>query len=338
MKGSYKKYNTGGPVKPKKKKRKKEFTDRTEFLNRLGAYNDSLYAANTSEAMEAYIDKTLPNLHKFSYPGDEDYGTSEAVSYNPTASDKTYPLSSRPSEKPYDVNIDYIEENFVYPSLYDTYFGDNQLSTNSTSKPLSYQNYQLKNPQIPIRKISYTPTDRILSDENYSFKDDGSITKSTYKEGDNKDWYRLEQDIFKHRYDNAYVSPANTFGRDFDVQIFQQPNVEPVYTGEPNEFSEKKELESIKTLNKKPVYTRRPEEAMVDLPSKLPFIKMDLNSMPRIPLRNPLPTIYSRKLNQQSQEYIYDTSHGEIRKKVGQEDATFYNILRSQMEQMRANR
>ena len=77
---------------------------------------------------------------------------------------------------------------------------------------------------------------------------------------------------------------------------------------------------------------------MVDLPSKLPFIKMDLNSMPKIPLRNPLPTIYSRKLNQQSQEYVYDTSHGEIRKKVGQEDATFYNILRSQMEQMRANR
>ena len=92
---------------------------------------------------------------------------------------------------------------------------------------------------------------------------------------------------------------------------------------------------SVKASSKKPV---RQKETMVDLPSKLPFSKMDLNSMPKIPLRNPLPTIYSRKLNQQSQEYVYDTSHGEIRKKVGQEDATFYNILRSQMEQMRANR
>ena len=331
-----KKYIKGGKVDPPKK-RKKGFTNYKEFQSRQSAYQDSLYAANTSEAMEAYLDKTLPNLNKFSYPGDEDYGTSEAVSFNPTASDKTYPLSNRPSEKPYDVNIDYIEEKFVYPSLYDTYFGDNQLSTSSTSKPLSYQNYQLKNPQIPIRSIRYAPTDRILSDENYSFKDDGSITKSTYKEGDNKDWYRLRQDIFKYRYDNAYGIPANNFQRDFRVEIFQQPNVKPVYTGQPvpkpSKVEEAYQAYKTKVTNPPPVNQK---QSMVSLPSKTP--SLNLKPPPPMVPRNPLPIVYSRRLNQQSQEYVYDTSKGEIRKKVGKEDAAFYSSIRTQMEKMRAKR
>lgn len=330
-----KKYIKGGKVDPPKK-RKKGFTNYKEFQGRQSAYQDSLYAANTSEAMEAYLDETLPNLNKFSYPGDEDYGTSESVSFNLTASDKTYPLSNRPSEKPYDVNIDYIYDQFVYPSLYDTYFGDNQLSTNSTSKPLSYQNYQLKNPQIPIRKIRYSPTDRVLSDENYSFKDDGSIRKSTYKEGDRKKSYISSEDIFKYRYDNSYGITANNFQRDFDVRIFQQPNVEPVYTGQPvlktSKVEEAYQAYKSKVTNPPPVNQK---QSMVSLPSKTP--SLNLKPTPLVP-RNPLPIVYSRRLNQQSQEYVYDTSKGEIRKKVGKEDAAFYSSIRPQMEKMRAKR
>tara|TARA_R110000824_G_scaffold101629_2_gene241399 strand:- start:5525 stop:6529 length:1005 start_codon:yes stop_codon:yes gene_type:complete len=334
MKGSYKKYNTGGPVKPKKKKRKKEFTDRTEFLNRLGAYNDSLYAANISEATEAYLDEALKDYNKVPTGAIGDY-QSGRVSYA-DIQDNTNIVG-----KPYDLNVTATKDNFVFPSTYDTFFGDDQVKINTTSRPLSYQNYQLKNPQTPIDQYTYRPPGVVLSDIKYSVDpNDDRIYRNSYADDKKRDRYINFEKNPNWRYNHKYRLADNLYepNRSFTIDKFQQPNVEPVYTGEPNEFSEKKELESLKTLIQKPVYTRRPEEAMVDLPSKLPFIKMDLNSMPKIPLRNPLPTIYSRKLNQQSQEYVYDTSHGEIRKKVGQEDATFYNILRSQMEQMRANR
>jgi hypothetical protein len=404
MKGSYKKYNKGGPVKPKKKKRKKEFTDRTEFLNRLGAYNDSLYAANTSEATEAYLDEALKDYNKVPTGAIGDY-QSGRVSYA-DIQDNTNIVG-----KPYDLNVTATKDNFVFPSTYDTYFGDDQVKINTTSRPLSYQNYQLKNPQTPIDQYTYRPPGVVLSDTKYSVDpNDDRIYRNSYADDKKRDRYINFEKNPNWRYNHKYRLADNLYepNRSFTIDKFQQPNVEPVYTGEPNEFSDAQEFSkdmnkkvdslyntpgaydayesrfmkdmlengstmdtsyydpdldatikasiydkipggkqssfnigvdynngSVKASSKKPV---RQKETMVDLPSKLPFSKMDLNSMPKIPLRNPLPTIYSRKLNQQSQEYVYDTSHGEIRKKVGQEDATFYNILRSQMEQMRANR
>tara|TARA_R110000796_G_scaffold106684_1_gene217156 strand:+ start:2215 stop:3429 length:1215 start_codon:yes stop_codon:yes gene_type:complete len=404
MKASYKKYNKGGPVKPKKKKRKKEFTDRTEFLNRLGAYNDSLYAANTSEATLAYLDEALVGYDK------RPQGVTKSDSYG-RISYADMQENTNTTGKPYDLNVTATKDNFVFPSTYETYFGDDQLNVNTTSTPLSYQNYLLKNPQRPVAQYTYRPPQTVLSDTEYSVDpNDDRISTTTYEDGNDKGSYINYERNPRWRYNHRYNLDNNIYDRDrsFTINRFQQPNVEPVYTGEPNEFSDAQEFSkdmnkkvdslyntpgaydayesrfmkdmlengstmdtsyydpdldatikasiydkipggkqssfnigvdynngSVKASSKKPV---RQKETMVDLPSKLPFSKMDLNSMPKIPLRNPLPTIYSRKLNQQSQEYVYDTSHGEIRKKVGQEDATFYNILRSQMEQMRANR
>ena len=82
--------------------------------------------------------------------------------------------------------------------------------------------------------------------------------------------------------------------------------------------------------SKKPV---RPKERMVELPPKLPFGNMDMSKIPA--LRRVLPEIYSRKLNQRTGEYIYDTSEGEVRKKIGEDDARYVNMNRAAIDRMR---
>lgn len=89
----------------------------------------------------------------------------------------------------------------------------------------------------------------------------------------------------------------------------------------------------IKSVEKRRI---RPVEKMVELPPKLPFQNMDLTKVP--PLRRVLPEFYGMRLNQQTGEYIYDTSEGEIKKKIGPENAQFVNIHRKAIERMRKNR
>ena len=183
MKASYKKYNKGGPVKPKKKKRKKEFTDRTEFLNRLGAYNDSLYAANTSEATLAYLDEALVGYDK------RPQGVTKSDSYG-RISYADMQENTNTTGKPYDLNVTATKDNFVFPSTYETYFGDDQLNVNTTSTPLSYQNYLLKNPQRPVAQYTYRPPQTVLSDTEYSVDpNDDRISTTTYEDGNDKGSY-----------------------------------------------------------------------------------------------------------------------------------------------------
>lgn len=92
-------------------------------------------------------------------------------------------------------------------------------------------------------------------------------------------------------------------------------------------------ISSTSLASKKPI---RPRESMVELPPKLPFASMDMSKLPA--LRNVLPEIYGVKLNQQTGEYIYRTSEGEIRKKQGPDNAQFVNQNRAAIERMRKNR
>ena len=86
----------------------------------------------------------------------------------------------------------------------------------------------------------------------------------------------------------------------------------------------------VTATSKKPIM---PKQTMVELPPKLPFPNMDLNKLPA--LRRVLPEIYSRKLNQQKGEYIYDTSEGQVRKRIGQEDADYVRMNRAAIDRMR---
>jgi hypothetical protein len=92
-------------------------------------------------------------------------------------------------------------------------------------------------------------------------------------------------------------------------------------------------VSSMSLKNKKPI---RPKEPMVELPPKLPFGNMDMSKLPA--LRNVLPEIYGVKLNQQTGEFIYRTSEGEVRKKQGPDNAQFVNQNRAALERMRKNR
>jgi len=89
----------------------------------------------------------------------------------------------------------------------------------------------------------------------------------------------------------------------------------------------------MSSTSKKPI---RPKESMVELPPKLPFGNMDMSKLPA--LRNVLPEIYGVKLNQQTGEFIYRTSEGEVRKKQGPDNAQFVNQNRAALERMRKNR
>ena len=82
------------------------------------------------------------------------------------------------------------------------------------------------------------------------------------------------------------------------------------------------------------VFTSRPKEELVKLPTKAPKLPRPsvLNQTPK------LPEIYSRKLNQRTQEYIYETSAGTLRKKVGREDGDFVKKNRKLIDNMRKNR
>ncbi len=403
MKSKYRKYNNGGPVKPKK--RKKEFTDRSEFLNRLSAYNDSLYAANTSEAALAYFDEVLGDYSKYHIRlGDHDL--SDRVSYADLL-DK----NSNIVGKPYDLNVTATKDNFVAPSALDRLSGDDQLKVSTTNRQLNYKNYQLKNPQKPVERYTYQPPSVVLSDTKYSLgSSDDKIKMRTYKDGDPKWIYINEKTNPFWRYNHRYTLQDNIYdsSREFVIDKFQQPNVEPVYTGkstvledygreEANEFTKEMNPQvdslyntpgalakyqdrfmdrmlraavpadttyydpnlgatvsagiyepgqsngkysyfkvstdnpsDISSTSKKPI---RPKERMLELPPKLPFPNIDLNKLPA--LRRVLPEIYSRKLNQQKGEYIYRTSEGQVRKRIGQEDADYVRMNRAAIDRMR---
>ena len=328
-----KKYVKGGKVDPPKK-RKKGFTNYKEFQGRQSAYQDSLYAANTSEATVAYLDEALKDYEKVP-TGNIGNWQSDRVSYA-DIKDNTNIVG-----KPYDLNVTATKDNFVFPSTYDRLFVDDQVKINTTSRPLSYQNYQLKNPQTPIDQYTYQPPGIVLSDIKYSVDpNDDRIYRNNYADDKrNPGRYINYEKNPNWRYNHKYRLADNLYemNRWFTIDKFQQPNVEPVYTGEPvlktSKVEEAYQAYKSKVTNPPPVNQK---QSMVSLPSKTP--SLNLKPPPPMVPRNPLPIVYSRRLNQQSQEYVYDTSKGEIRKKVGKEDAAFYSSIRPQMEEMRANR
>lgn len=80
---------------------------------------------------------------------------------------------------------------------------------------------------------------------------------------------------------------------------------------------------------------QRKQEPLINLPSKA-GLNNNVGVTPNM-MVEPMLKIYSRKLNQQTGEYIYDTSKGIIRTKIGPEDARFYNQNKNEIENIRSN-
>lgn len=76
----------------------------------------------------------------------------------------------------------------------------------------------------------------------------------------------------------------------------------------------------------------------VNKPLDLPSKSYDYSRPNVLQPIDPLLKIYSRKLNQQTQEYIYETSEGIIRKKKGGDDERFYHQNRKAIEALRKRR
>ena len=144
------------------------------------------------------------------------------------------------------------------------------------------------------------------------------------------------QDMFMDRMERAAV-PADTTYYDPDLKATVSAGIyEPLQSnGDYSYFriDSDNPVSSMSSTSKKPI---RPKESMVELPPKLPFGNMDMSKPPA--LRRVLPEIYGVKLNQQTGEFIYRTSEGEVRKKQGPDNAQFVNQNRAALERMRKNR
>lgn len=293
MKSKHRKYNNGGPVKPKKRK-EKVYTDRGLYEKALKAYQDSI-ALNNYYNLQQEIEPQESEQNKAAFDAMQDL-----IASGGRDTSRVNELRS---------------------------FGDSIIEESDGTIQWSGN-----------KKGSYSP-----DLQYYSVQDDpdkGTLSKMFDKLSTNSLSPMINK-ASKYWLGNAYNA------------VWPEPNVNPVYLRNDGLKEMPPKALQLKTTNSKdgidkinyvyeeqevdsgerPTITR---ESMVELPAKLPFSKMDLNRVP--PLRRVLPEIYGVKLNQQTGEFIYTTSEGEIRKKQGPDNAQFVSQNRSQIEQLRKNR
>lgn len=280
MKSRYRKYNNGGPVKPKKKE--KVYTDRGLYEKALKAYQDSL-ALNNYYQLQQEIEPESPVRTPEAFKA-----MGEAVMSGQRDTSDLYKLRE---------------------------FGDRVIQESDGSIRWADK-----------KNVGYSPDLEYASSGNFL-----------------KDMFAFDEPIkgaSRYWLGNAYNA------------IWPEPNVKPVYLREDGikelppvalklkapdrEYAPAPRKEYNGMLVDPAFEESRQPEGMVELPPKLPFMNMDLTKVP--PLRRVLPEFYGMRLNQQTGEYIYDTSEGEIRKKIGPENAQFVNMHRKAIERMRKNR
>ena len=291
MKSKHRKYNEGGPVKPKKR-REKVYTDKGLYDKALKAYQDSL-------ALNSY------------------YNLQQEIEPQETQQDKAA--------------FDAMQE-IVNTGRRDT-SRVNELRTlgdrivNESDGTIQWAGN---------RRDGYSPDLQYYSVQNDPNK--GTLSKVFDKLSTNTLSPMINK-ASEYWLGNAYNA------------VWDEPSVTPVYMNEsglkvkpkvnltakaqnpikPRKFHNGEYVDPLFTDYKKEL--SRPEERMVELPPKLPFGNMDMSRLPA--LRRVLPEIYSRKLNQQTGEYIYNTSEGEVRKRRGQEDADYVRMNRAAIDRMR---
>ena len=297
------------------KKRQKEFTDYGEYQRRLALYNDSTDAFQVSSNMEKYFDARLgsnPNVKTEEYTiADADkkyFGTVpaiEAFNMNDFLEFAKTPGNTLPKPK-YKVPTGkrYSEDGLFYSA--NVALGkDNTVNvTDTDSERLYYENYRPENEKNkPLgMKLYDTPTG-FVSNNKYELASEAAVRKGKTASTDGE------------LYDYGYSPYGTSF---IQVNKYAEPQVEPVFTGTPPSSTP----------------PPRKQESIVSLPTK----EYQFPRPNALELIDPMPQIYSRKLNQQSGEYIYETSEGTVRKKIGVEDARYQHQNRKAINAMRRNR
>ncbi len=310
----------------------KGFDDWDEYQYRNTMYNDSLMAANLGNQTLAYLSQKLDP----SFAHRQEVNPVESQRESDRRNIDWYQLWGTP-EKPTEfvkhkkgqiipAKGTFASDIMEFPSWPEHYFSDVDI-VKENRIPLSFNSYRLINQDnAPVSGVSFSPYQGRLSDTDYSVGP--GISKGTlggYRSSDLSD---------THEYDYSYEPEANY---DYDSHIiawqYQHPNVEPVFTG-----TKPSATKTVAPLPTKP--TSQPEPVVENTP-----VKEEITETVKA---TPVPTmeIYGRKLNQQTGEYIYETSEGNFRKKQGPEDAAFikenrqaFDIYREEFHRKRrANR
>ena len=290
------------------KKRQKEFTDYGEYQRRLALYNDSTDAFQVSSNMEKYFDARLGSNpyvrteeHKM---GNKKFPETPPVVVGRNMEDFTEfaktPGNTLPKPKyKTPTGKRYSEDGLFYSANLRANYSDNTINVGNTdSERLYYENYK------PIN-----PDNRPISHKLYSATGGGLAFNEKYD---------LASEAVEETgkltfadgtsYDYGYEPYGTSYLRLFE---YAEPQVEPVFTGTP-----------------------RKKESIVSLPSK----EYQFPRPNTLELIDPMPKIYSRKLDQRGGQYIYETSQGTVRKKIGVEDARYYHQNRKAIDAMRRNR
>jgi len=371
MKSKYRKYKEGGPVKPKKK-REKVYTDRDAYEKALQAYQDSI-ALNNYYRLQQEIEPESPTKDKAAYDamqelvmsggrdtsrinelralGDQitqdsdgriQWAGNNRGGYSPDL--QYYSVQDDPNKGTLSKVFDKLTTNTMSPLInkaskfwlgnaYNAVWDEPNVKPVFVDESDPYGASRQTTPSVAPRKIYNGQQVDPIFEEDPDQRDMNPKLAALYNTPGALDKYQSNfmRDMLRR------ATPMDTTYYDPDLDATVSAGIyEP---GKSNgaysyfNIGTNNRTNGITATSKKPIM---PKQTMVELPPKLPFGNMDLSRPPA--LRQVLPQIYSRRLNQHTGEYIYDTSDGEIRKKVGAEDAAFYNMFRDQIEGMRSDR
>lgn len=299
------------------KKRKKEFTDFDEYQRRLALYNDSTDAFEVSENMTKYFDAKLNSPQISVVKGNPDdvrmntrNGSSnrsvvsannvgEFTEFIKTPSNQLYE-----NKRPKPVGERFVDDGLFYAadvSFVDKFFSRGEVSVeNPFSTRIDYENY------VPVNKDNKPISTTFYGSRGYTKDDKYDATSEAVDEAFNLSQGNVAWDYAPYGASGVYVDN------------YAEPQVEPVFVG-------------TSTSSTPPP---RKQESMVHVPVK----EYDFTRPNVLDLIDPMPKIYSRKLNQQKGTYEYVTSHGSFSKKVGREDAQFYRQHKAQIDALRDKR
>ena len=285
----------------------KGFDDWDEYQHRNTMYNDSLMAANVSNQALAYLSQTLdPSIadrriitDPSALPGKGNTVLDWDKGLDSMFNDSDIDPSSYKRGDIIPMTGTFASDVMEVPSLIHKFSNIDIVEKNRI--PLSANDYLLINKNnAPISSVTFSPPGGVVSNSDY-YVGPGVIqgTKGNYKGIDGV-----------ATYDYWYYPEANEeFGNDVTVYQYQRPNVQPVFTG-----TKPSATKAVAPLPTKPAPQPKP---VVENTSK--------EQITKTVKATPVPTmeIYSRELNQQTGEWIYETSEGNFRKKIGPEDAAF---------------
>lgn len=356
----HKKYNNGGPVKPKKKE--KLYTDRGLYEKALKAYQDSLALNNYYQLQQEIEPEGAYDVKELGYKGALDKVAADIK-------------AGRVDSNKYNVLREYGDR------VIDESGGTIQWANRGSSPDLQYYDYSDDESKNFMLRFGHQMGKMITGDDkdNLFYGSSkgwfGDAYNAVWPEPNVKPVYLREDGLkelppiileakarrskSKERLDSIFSDPVafDTYlnhlsdkirgGEKATDTVYFDPYINRYWSAV--KYKDGESPEAARRVDDRHDYfdllpknydnsksSKRLREGMVELPPKLPFANMDLTKVP--PLRRVLPEFYGMRLNQQTGEYIYDTSEGEIRKKIGPENAQFVNMHRKAIERMRKNR